>query len=361
MSSSLVTRCLKAAAAVAAAIGLPSCLDIEQHLVINPDGSGKVTMTASLAMGGLEGLAAGLAGGAGDSEPGKQLKPREQAREFAISMLRAQGIEAWSDVTYGVGKDGKTRASVTGYFPDVTKVKLSKAMEGPAAQDGLDITKTAEGNWLLETSMAGDGDDAAEAGTAEPAVPLSDEEVQDKLDQERQQWAGMKIFMTAFLENLRIAVIVQGGGTILDANVFEKKDERTAVFEFTGKKFIAGVDAILQDDDKAKALIRKGVSPTSSGGGESDSSDLFESMFGGDGKMRVTLKPGEPAFDYAAAVAKAKADESPELRALLEEAKKPAGKSDIPGSDDGEAKDDDAAASGEPDSPSPSPSPSRFD
>jgi hypothetical protein len=47
--------------------------------------------------------------------------------------------------------------------------------------------------------------------------------------------------------------------------------------------------------------------------------------------MRVTLKPGEPAFDYASAVAKAKAGVTPELKALLEDAKKPAKKSGLPG------------------------------
>jgi len=98
--------------------------------------------------------------------------------------------------------------------------------------------------------------------------------------------------------------------------------------EFTGKKLIESVEALLQDDDRVKALIRKGVSPTDTEGGPEE---FFKMMFGGDGKIRVVLKPGEPAFDYAAAVAKARADQSPELRSLLEDAKKPPRTGTLPG------------------------------
>jgi hypothetical protein len=299
MPAPIFARCVRAATALGLALSLSSCLDIEQNLVLNPDGTGKVTMTTGLAMPNLDGLG-GLGGlGESDGEAGKKLKPREQAREIAVSMLRAEGIEAWSDVTYGVGKDGKTRASVTGYFPDVTKVRLSNPMDSSGEKDDLGVTKTADGNWLVEDSLDDDKDKESDVKENRPAEEttdpskLTDEEVQDKLDEERQQWAGMKAFMSAFFDSLRIAMSVQGGGTIVDTAVFEKKDERTAVLEFTGKKLVESVDALLQDDDKAKALIRKGISPTDSEGGPDE---FFKMMFGGDGKMHVTIKPGEPAL-----------------------------------------------------------------
>ena len=359
MTRPLFHRCAPAAVTLTLAISLASCIDIEQNLVLNPDGSGKVTMITAVAMPSLDGLGGlGDLPGAGGGEGGKKLKPREQAREIAVGLLRAEGIEAWSDVTYGVGKDGKTRASVTGYFPDVTKVRLSNPLGDDDKKEDLGVTKTPEGNWLLEDTLD-DKDDAEKKPDGDketkPTEPLTDEEVQDKLDEERQQWAGMKAFMAAFFDSLRIAMSVQGGGTIVDTTVFEKKDERTAVLEFTGKKMVESVDALLQDDEKAKALIRKGISPTDSEGGPEE---FFKMIFGGDGKMRVTLKPGEPAFAYAEAVAKAKAGVTPELKALLEDAKKPAKKGgplnlSLPGSDDVEddppSKDD--AESDGPDSP----------
>jgi hypothetical protein len=372
MPAPILHRCVRAAAVFGLALSLSSCLDIEQNLVLNPDGSGKVTMTTGLAMPNLDGLG-GLGEDAGEAS--KKLKPREQAREIAVGMLRAEGIEAWSDVTYGVGKDGKTRASVTGYFPDVTKVRLSNPMDSSGEKDDLGVTKTPDGNWRVEDSLDDDDDkdqagDVKEDKPAEEAVDpskLTDEEVQDKLDEERQQWAGMKAFMSAFFDSLRIAMSVQGGGTIVDTAIFEKKDERTAVLEFTGKKLVESVDALLQDDDKAKALIRKGISPTDSEGGPDE---FFKMMFGGDGKMHVTIKPGEPAFNYADAVAKAKASQSPELKALLEEAKKPAKKGglglSLPGLDGGdgpggEAGEEEEGTDAEPEAPAPSKKPRRID
>jgi hypothetical protein len=341
MSHSFMPFCRRAGLALVAAAGLTSCLDIEQNLVLNPDGSGRVTMTTAVAMPDLDGLGGlgGLGGLSGDDESkdgsDKKPKPREQAREIAVSLLRAEGIEAWSEVSYGVDKAGRTHASVTGYFPDVTKVRLSNPMGGEEKED-MGVSKNADGHWVFEDSLDDDDDAAGKPDvkeepaddTAEKPAPMTDEEVQDKLDEERQQWAGMKAFMSAFFDSLRIAMSVQGGGTIVETAIFEKKDDRTAALEFTGKKLVASIDALLQDDEKAKAMIRKGISPTDSGGGPDE---FFKMMFGGDGKMRVTLKPGEPAFDYAAAVAKAKAGVTPELKSLLEDAKKPAKKSGLPG------------------------------
>jgi len=331
MHSPFFHRCLRAVTALGVAAGLTSCLDLEQNLVLNPDGSGRVTMATAVAMPNFpdfEGLG---------EQPGKKLKPREQARELAVALLRAEGIEAWSDVTHGVGKDGRTRASVTGYFPDVTKVRLSNPMDAGAEKDDLGVTKDADGNWVVEETLGGDekkktdeakpGDKPAAEGSGDPAA-LTDAEIQDKIDEERQQWAAMKGFMGAFFDTLRIAQTVQGGGSVVESSIYEKKDDRTVALEFTGKKLIESVEALLQDDDRVKALIRKGVSPTDTEGGPEE---FFKMMFGGDGKIRVVLKPGEPAFDYAAAVAKARTDQSPELLSLLEDAKKPPRPGALPG------------------------------
>ena len=52
---------------------------------------------------------------------------------------------------------------------------------------------------------------------------------------------------------------------------------------------------------------------------------IMESMTDGKGMPRVVSTPGAPAFDYKAEADKAKSNQSPELKALLEEAKKPGG------------------------------------
>ncbi len=292
------------------ALATPACLELDQKLVLNPDGSGKVVISSAVAMPAGLGDLGGLGG---DKKDGKGM-----AREMVVGMLRAEGIEAWSDVSYGVGKDGKTKATVTGYFPDVTKVKMANPMESDKPKEDLGVTKNSDGNWVIEEDFndaSGKKDKPEDKEAAEAAKKMTDEEVEEKLTAERQQWAGMKGIMAGFLGGLKVAFAVEGGGTILEAQGFEKKADNKAAMEMTGAKMIAAVDELLQDDEKAKAMIRKGVSPSDS-----------ESMGAAFEKMRVVMKPGDAAFDYKAEVAKAKAAETPELKELLEEAKKPAKK-----------------------------------
>jgi hypothetical protein len=330
---------LRAALVGGAALCGVACIDMEQKLVLNPDGSGKVTVSVAMAMPDL----GGLGGLGGLKELGGKKDPKAESRELAVTLLRAEGIEAWSDVTYGVGKDGKNRTSVTGYFPDATKVRLPKPMDDKGDKESLGVSKDADGNWVVETSLDASMKDKEPAKPADPPnkkKELTDEEVEEKLIEERQQWASMKGFMGGFFEGFRVAYSVEGGGTITATSLFEKKADNRATFEYSGKKLLEAVDAMLQDDQKAKAMIKQGISPAEGGAGGPEL--FFQNAFGGDSKLRVVMKPGAPAFAYAAEVAKAKAAETAELKAMLEEAKKPAKKKSalrlgLPGLGEGES------------------------
>jgi hypothetical protein len=332
---------------VTGALGLSGCIEVGQEVVLNPDGSGKVVMTSAIAMPDLGGIS-------GLKDAGAKVDPKAQAREFAVAMLRSEGIEAWSDVKYEIGKDGKTRATATGYFPDVTKVRLNNQMGDKEEKQSLGITKNADGNWVLkldpkkEKKDEAKKDDASKAAEATPDAdekkkPLTDDELDEKLVQERQQWAAMKGFMGALFEGMKMRSSLEGGGTIVSAAVYKKESESKATFEFNGKQLLEMVDKLLQDDEKAKKMLREGKSPTSNEGGPDE---MFAAVFG-EGTPTVVMKPGAAAFDYSAAVAKAKASQTPELKALIADAKKPPKKSEFnfnigPGSGNDEQKSDDA-------------------
>ena len=310
---------------------LTGCIEMDQQIVLNPDGSGKLMINSAVAIPDLGGL------GSAGAKPA----PNAQARELAVGMLRSEGVEAWTNVKYELGKDGKSRAIATGYFPDITKVRINSQLAGDKVEkESLGISKNAEGNWVFspadlfaskkkeEAGKTDSGDkppgDAKEA--EKPAAPLTDEEVEAKLAQERQQWAAMKGFMGAFLQGIKLKVSLQGGGTIVESAVFKKEGEQKAALELTGQQLLDSIDKVLQDDAKAKKLIKEGKSPTS--GGDEDPEAFFQAAFG-ESTPRVVLKPGAPAFDYKAEVAKAKATQSAELKALLEDAKKPPKKSEL--------------------------------
>ncbi|MGI8604634.1 MAG: hypothetical protein ACR2OZ_16810 [Verrucomicrobiales bacterium] len=318
---------------VCAALGLSGCIEIEQHIVLNPDGSGKVQMASAIAIPDFGALAGGV-------DPSLKADPKKAARDLAVSMLRSDGIEAWSDVKYEIGKDGKSRASAIGYFPDVTKVKINSQMGDDQQKQNLVIKKDGEGNWVFEMSpvpestqksgdqdeqkdKSGDSIEKQDESKSEEAAQLSDEDVETKLLQERQQWAAMKSFMGAIFDGMKARFSLEGGGTIVGTTVFKKDSDSKASFQFEGKDMIKMIDQILQDDENAKKLIREGKSPTAGAGGpEAGFSALF-----GEAAPRVVMKPGAAAFDYKGDVAKAKASQPAELKAMLAEAEKPPKKS----------------------------------
>ena len=352
-------RLLRLGAAALTAFALTSCFEVEQKVVLNPDGSGKLVMSTAMgSRGGLGGLVDRFGGGDGDKKPGKDGKGgamKAQARELAVSMLRSEGIEAWSDVRYEVNKEGKAFATVTGYFPDVGKVKVSegplqsadKGDKGEKKKKGgsaLDITKDGEGNWVLdlteELSEAKKKADEPKKDGGE-APKLTDAELEDKIAEERQKWGFMKGMMESMLGGMRVKFQLEGGGSVTVAEGFTKAADNAASFEFDGKKMMKGLDEVMKDDEKLKAMVKSGKSPLDdSAGGEA----FLSGMGGPNGKVRVVMKPGTPAFDYKAEVEKAKASVSPELTALLADAANPANPSHllhIPGLTDG-GKDDDS-------------------
>ena len=62
-------------------------------------------------------------------------------------------------------------------------------------------------------------------------------------------------------------------------------------------------------------------------------SPLIADIYGGAASPKLVIKPGAASFDYAAEVAKAKANQSPELKKLLEEAANPASLPGLPGAE----------------------------
>ncbi len=356
-------RLLRIGAAILTAVSLTSCFEVDQKVVLNPDGSGKLVMSTAMGMPGALGGLGDLLGGGGDGEKkgGKGGAMKGQARELAVSMLRAEGIEAWSDVRYEVNKEGKAFATVTGYFPDVSKVKVSegplqagdkgnkdeggeKGENGKGGKSSLDIVKDAEGNWVLDLSeelnkAKKQGDEPKKDGA--PAPKLSDGELEDKMAEERQKWGFTKGMMESMLGGMRVRFQLEGGGTITSAEGFVKNGENQATFEFDGKKMMKAMDEVMKDDEKLKELVKSGKSPLDdSAGGEA----FLSGMGGANGKIRMVMKPGAPAFDYKAAVEKAKAGITPELAGLLADAAKPPKANplmNIPGltgGDDGETK-----------------------
>jgi hypothetical protein len=299
----------------ALAVLTSSCVDQDQKFVINPDGSGKFISTMILSVNPQQ-LGA-LTNSAGQ-EPGKQV---------LTQLIRgSEGVEAWADVKHEQTADGKTKITATAYFPDINKFSMSASgrSTGTGGPQASTLVSRKEGaDWIIEVGMP----DAAPAASATPAKSKkTPEEIQSAIQQAQQQWQATKGFMAPMMQDARLRTTVVVGGTVKGGVGFSKESDNTALLQFNGPKIVDAIDKMVMDPKMAQEAAEKGSDLMS---GMRDQKRMqkviMESLTDGQGMPRVTATPGSAAFDYKAEVEKAKANQSPDLKALIEEAKKPGG------------------------------------
>ncbi len=252
-----------------------------QAYTINPDGSGKVV---------LETITPGRNPFA---PPDQAQKPEDMVKQAIQERISGgEGIEAWSDITCKVTPEGKVHFKGTAYFADINKLK---AGGGGAGGGGGELSWTKQGDAMV-LAMKNDKNDGGEA----PA--LTDAQVEEKLQQEKQQYQQMKPMMAAMFEGLKFEVSARLPGKIAEANIFTQKDN-VATMSINGKQMSAAMDKINSDD----AILRKKIK----GGKAAEDDIMFEQMFGKKGPAQVKVTGANaPLFDYKAEVEKAKAAEA---------------------------------------------------
>lgn len=271
-------------------LSISGCLELMQAYTINPDGSGKVMLET--VMPARNQFAA----------QDQALKPEEIVKQTVQDRISSgEGIDAWSDISCQVTKEGKVHFKGTAYFSDINKLK---AEGGNGGVGGGEMTWTKQGDTMVLTMKSKNEDDAAA-----PAEPLPDAEVNEKLQQEKMQYQQMKPMMAAIFEGLKVEISAKLPGKISEANIFTQKGD-TATLSMTGKQMMAAMDKINADDNLMRAKIKAGK-----GKGEDDF--MFEQMFGKKGPAQVKVTGASaPLFDYKAEVAKAKAAEAEMFKKL---------------------------------------------
>lgn len=110
------------AGCIALILATSGCLESKMVYTVNPDGSGKFT---------FDNLTPPpqVTSGPSEAKPDPNALVKGQLEEM---VKNAKGVDAWSDLSYEVAKDGRPHIQGVGYFPDVTKV---------SAQGGDNIMK----------------------------------------------------------------------------------------------------------------------------------------------------------------------------------------------------------------------------
>ncbi|HUU59990.1 MAG TPA: hypothetical protein VMZ50_10625, partial [Phycisphaerae bacterium] len=231
-----------------AALAVGGCFETTQVLTLNPDGSGKMLLDSYMKAPPM------MMGG--DEKP----DPKKIAKNIAQSMVSgANGVEAWSDLSYEVAKDGRTHIQGTAYFKDYTKLDMKQG-------GGMDFTwaKDPKGGMALEVKMA-------DRDQAEPAAKpkLTDKELQDLIQAKRQEYQQMKPMMTMILGTMKMDMTFMLPGKLSEVNVFDKTDKGGVRLVFVGKKMLEVMDKIMADDKLLADAIEAWRDPIK-GGPESD-------------------------------------------------------------------------------------------
>lgn len=318
----------------AATLALTSCLETDEKLLLNPDGSGKALVKIRVAGGGNLGLDFG--------EEAEEPNPEEMARDTALGLLGgAQGVEAWSKVKYRIDDEGMTEFTGVAYFPDITKFSVGSMDSGGMSMSGGEASwemEEADGVITLSFLPMGENDDETEA-------PEPPEDIEAEIKKQRMEFRQAKPMMAGIMESMKTSVAIKVAGEIQETEIFEKKGPNTAATSFTGRQMLDGMEKVLMDDELMKRLAAEGKMGSES---EDVPPEVMQAAFGGD-SFTIRFKAGDPLFDYKAEVEAAKAGQSDELKELLKEAEEGGGSDSIDLSDGIDFTTEDDEPAGDPD------------
>jgi hypothetical protein len=206
-----------------------------------------------------------------------------------------------------------------GDFPSIAKIKS---------------TKDAEGNWILEMPLAPEAKPKDKDDDAPEPKKLTEDEIKGKVEEQRMQMSMVKAMGETMMAGMKVTENLVVGGTIVDPGFFTKSSDNSVKLEFTFGKLFGALEQLMNDDDFARKAVQLGGSNPfeAIGSGKPETKELGEKMMqaiiGKKGQPRVVIKPGKPAFDYAAETAKAKSAQTPEMLELLKKASEKSAKDD---------------------------------
>ncbi len=344
-----------AAASALLCTALPSLgfLKVESKNTVNKDGSAKFSGVIELDLSSIMAMT---------GQSGKN--PLGDGKSTLVEMVRGMSpnVDVWSDARVETIKGGGTRFTFSGFTKDwraMGDLKKALASNPQSAQIPLDdlpelkfmdMKDDASGNTIITMAgldqFRGIIDAARKSANAKGKGPKPGEtkvdrdEIDTGLKTFREQWNGMiKGIATPLVKGISIKSDLEVSGTITEVAVFKKSSDNTATFTFNGDQLLSLADQIINDEELPGKIVDLVGSVEQNFDNEKATDAIvkfvepyLKTVYGGSTNPKIVIKPGDNAFDYEAETAKAKANQSSELKAILSEAKKPAGKVKLPGS-----------------------------
>ena len=345
MKKALVT------AAAVACTALPSFgfIKAESKSAINKDGSARFNMVMEIDLSAPLAMM-GQAGGK---------NPLGDGHDMLVQMVKgmSKNVDVWSEAKVENTKGGATRVTLGGYTKDwLAMGDLKKAIAASGNPSGVPLDelpalkfmdlKTESGNNVI--TMAGLDDiclllDAArkmalKKGENPGDMNVDEAEISQGLAQVRAQWPGIKGFAAPLVKTISFKSEIQVNGTISETEVFKKNSDNTATFTFTGDQLLGLADQIISDEELPSKIVKMVGEVKDNFSNEKSIKAVrtflepyVKEIYGGAVNPKIVYKAGADVFDYAAETEKAKAAQSDDLKALIEEAGKDGGKVKLPG------------------------------
>ncbi|TET35052.1 MAG: hypothetical protein E3J72_13025 [Planctomycetota bacterium] len=255
-------------------------MDKTENFRLNPDGSGKVKITATFGVTNFQG------GGEPDLDDLMQK-----------TLENSKGVDAWKGTEFKSLGEDNVKFTGTAYFRDISKMKL-KVGES-MIKIRYAVTKDKAGNTVLTAAM----EDQKEPSPAKK-VELSEADLKAEIKKAREEFERTKPMMAVLLPQFKYKACFHLWGEIVEVVNFTKEKDGSVSLTIDGLKMYEAVEKLTANDEWWKKQILSGKNLQQDG---PDEKEMFEIMFGKAASPRVVFKPGEKAvFDYAQEVAAAK-------------------------------------------------------
>jgi hypothetical protein len=229
---------------ISAVLILGGCYQTKQDFTINPNGSGKAVVKITMQM------------------PNMNFGEKQDKNKMLLSNIKniidkSKGVEAWSDVTYIMNKKGETEFKGLAYFPDVNKVSFGEFGGWDIRFSPLEADK-----YKLEIVTSKKDEKKPDAETIQPAdkkeqpVELTDAQIKEKIDLERQQYQQTRAFMVPMFENMKTEMTFKLPGKVETVTNLIKEKDGSVAFIFEWKKIMNVIDKMIEDDEWMKEQIK---------------------------------------------------------------------------------------------------------
>ncbi len=183
-------------------------------------------------------------------------------KEFEAGVLNGareenDGIEAFSKPEIEELSDGRIRVTVTRYFPDINKVKISgQATSLPGGSNDEDEDDAGPPTPLLSMTLRdgntatilylGQMTDIGRASGLGLEADLHGKARRQEHAEQKEVWLEFtKPMMTALFDGLSLKEVIVAPGKVVKSKGFEKGDDGNPVLAVTDKEFVAAREAVL--------------------------------------------------------------------------------------------------------------------